>query len=181
MGLIKKIIDKIFVGKQQSKAKQVKSKCAELKTCVNYIQNIKANLGSVYKKLNYVVKSENLSFKKQNEIITEQIVNLKNLIVIFKKTLHALDATKDFFYENILLSKHKNIDKEIADFKKVYSFVGSVKSKDSLAGKLLFAKKEKNIMKKVNVVKNQCDRMKSKINNLDSILKRTQKMKDAYS
>jgi predicted nucleic acid-binding Zn-ribbon protein len=75
-----------------------------------------------------------------------------------------------------LTEQLKVLDNDIVVIEKIYLFLGSVKDDESLIGKLFYAKQKKDMKRKKYVLNNQINRLKSKLNNLNEIVTKIEKI-----
>ena len=68
------------------------------------------------------------------------------------------------------------MNKDYIVIEKIHLSLGSVKDDESLISKLLCIKKEKTIKRKKYILKNQINRLEDKLNNLNEIIARIEKI-----
>lgn len=179
MNIIKKIIDSVNFLKKKNVISKIESKCQNYLCVEKYINNTREAYDSMnfsLSKLHDAYKIPNGSFKKNNEAIENQIKALKNITLIFEKIMINIKETRICFSIDVLTEELKVLDNDLVVIEKIYLFLGSVKDDESLIGKLFYAKQKKDMKRKKYVLNNQINRLKSKLNNLNEIVTKIEKI-----
>jgi len=179
MNIIKKIIESVSGFKKNNIINKIEPKKQNYSHLEKFINNSKEAFNSMnfsLSKLNDASKIPNGCPKKNNEAIANQIKALKNITLIFKKIMINISETKNFLNINEPIKEIEILNNDFIIIEKINLFLGSVKDDESLIGKLLYAKQEKDIKRKKYVLRNQINRLKNKLNNLNEIIKRIEKI-----
>lgn len=179
MGIFNKIIESVNIFKKNNIINKTESKKQNYLHLDKFINNIKEAFNSMnfsLSKLNDASKIPNGCPKKNNEAITNQIKVLKNITLIFKKIMINISEIKNCFNVNEPIKEKEILTNDFIFIEKINLFLGSVKDDESLMGKLLYAKQEKDIKRKKYILRNQINRLKNKLNNLNEIIKRIEKI-----
>ena len=178
MSIISKIIDSINFFKKKNKEVSLQDDKKDFSILKKYIKNTKKiNVSSKALLENLKKIAVNLN-KKNNAIdaLVIQIKKLKNIAKEFENVFVILDEAKSYFYENRFVKEFKILNKDYIVIEKIYLSLGSVKDDESLISKLLCIKKEKTIKRKKYILKNQINRLEDKLNNLNEIIARIEKI-----
>ena len=178
MSIIKKIIDSINFFKKKNKEEPLQDDKKDFSILQKYIKNTKKTafcLKGLLENLNKI--AENLN-KKNNvsDALVIQIKKLKDITKEFENVFASINEAKTYFYENRFVKEFKILNKDYIIIEKIYLFLGSVKKDESLSSKLLCIQKEKTIKRKKYILKNQINRLQDKLNNLNEIIKRIEKI-----
>jgi hypothetical protein len=179
MGIFNKIIESVNVFKKNNIINKTESKKQNYLHLDKFIDNSREAFNSMnfsLSKLNDASKIPNGCPKKNNEAITNQIKVLKNITLIFKKIMINISEIKNCFNVNGPIKEKEILNNDFIVVEKINLFLGSVKEDESLIGKLLYAKQEKDIKRKKYILRNQINRFKNKLNNLNEIIKRIEKI-----
>jgi hypothetical protein len=178
MSIISKIIDSINFFKKKNKEVSLQDDKKDFSILKKYIKNTKKiNVSSKALLENLKKIAVNLN-KKNNAIdaLVIQIKKLKDIAKEFENVFVSLDEAKSYFYENRFVKEFKILNKDYIVIEKIYLSLGSVKDDESLISKLLCIKKEKTIKRKKYILKNQINRLEDKLNNLNEIIARIEKI-----
>jgi hypothetical protein len=178
MSIISKIIDSINFFKKKNKEVSLQDDKKDFSILKKYIKNTKKITVSSKALLENLKKiAVNLN-KKNNAIdaLVIQIKKLKDIAKEFENVFVSLNEAKSYFYENRFEVEFKILNKNYVIIEKIYSFVGNEKNEESLISKLLYVKKEKAIEKKKYILKNQINRLENKLNNLNEIITKIEKI-----
>jgi len=178
MSIISKIIDSINFFKKKNKEVSLQDDKKDFSILKKYIKNTKKiNVSSKALLENLKKIAVNLN-KKNNAIdaLVIQIKKLKDIAKEFENVFVILDEAKSYFYENRFVKEFKILNKDYIVIEKIYLSLGSVKDDESLISKLLCIKKEKTIKRKKYILKNQINRLEDKLNNLNEIIARIEKI-----
>ena len=180
MNIIKKIIDSINFFKKKTKEEEpLQDEKKDFSILENYIKNIKktaVSLKLLLKNINNISEDFNKKNNNVNDALLIQIRKIKNITQEFEKVFTSLNEAKTYFYDKRFEVEFKILNKDYIIIEKIYSFVGNEKDEESLISKLLYVKKEKAVEKKKYILKNQINRLDNKLNNLNEIIKRIEKV-----
>lgn len=178
MSIISKIIDSINFFKKKNKEVSLQDDKKDFSILKKYIKNTKKITVSSKALLENLKKiAVNLN-KKNNAIdaLVIQIKKLKDIAKEFENVFVSLNEAKSYFYENRFVKEFKILNKDYIVIEKIHLSLGSVKDDESLISKLLCIKKEKTIKRKKYILKNQINRLEDKLNNLNEIIARIEKI-----
>ena len=178
MSIISKIIDSINFFKKKNKEVSLQDDKKDFSILEKYIKNTKKITVSSKALLENLKKiAVNLN-KKNNAIdaLVIQIKKLKDIAKEFENVFVSLNEAKSYFYENRFVKEFKILNKDYIVIEKIHLSLGSVKDDESLISKLLCIKKEKTIKRKKYILKNQINRLEDKLNNLNEIIARIEKI-----
>jgi len=179
MNIIKKIIESVNFLKKKNVISKIESKCQNYSCIEKYMNNTREAYDSMsfsLSKLHDVYEMPNGCPKKNNEAIENQIKVLKNITLIFEKIMINIKETRNCFSVNLLTEELKVLDNDLVAIEKIYLFLGSIKDDESLIGKLFHAKQEKDMKRKKYVLNNQINRLENKLNNLNEIVTKIEKI-----
>ena len=181
MSIISKIIDSINFFKKKNKEVSLQDDKKDFSILKKYIKNTKKITVSS-KTLLENLKNIAVNINKKNNAIDAtdalviQIKKLKNIAKEFENVFVSLNEAKSYFYENRFAKEFKILNKDYIVIEKIHLSLGSVKDDESLISKLLCIKKEKTIKRKKYIMKNQINRLEDKLNNLNEIIARIEKI-----
>ena len=180
MNIIKKIIDSINFFKKKTKEEEpLQDEKKDFSILKNYIKNTKKAAGYLkvlLKNINNIAVGFNKNKNNLNDALLIQIKKIKNIALEFEKVFISLNEAKTYFYEKRFEVEFKILNKNYVIIEKIYSFFGNEKNEESLISKLLYVKKEKAIEKKKYILKNQINRLENKLNNLNEIITKIEKI-----
>ena len=170
MSIIKKIIDSVNFFKKENKKESLKDDKKDFSILENYIKA--TNKTAVY------LKDLLLSLNKNGTSyeLEIQIKKAKSIAREFEKIFTSLNKAKDYFHEKKLSEELKILNKDYVVIQKIYLFVVNEKDEESLISKLISVKKEKTLKRKKYILKNQINRLDDKLNNLNKLIKRIEKI-----
>ena len=178
MSIISKIIDSINFFKKKNKEVSLQDDKKDFSILKKYIKNTKKIIISS-KALLENLKNIAVNLNKKNNAIDALVIQIKKLKDIareFENVFVSLNEAKSYFYENRFVKEFKILNKDYIVIEKIHLSLGSVKDDESLISKLLCIKKEKTIKRKKYILKNQINRLEDKLNNLNEIIARIEKI-----
>jgi hypothetical protein len=180
MSIIKKIIDLISFSKNKNKEEEpLQDNKKDFSILENYIKNINktaVSLKLLLENINNILENFNKKNNNVNDTLLIQIRKIKNIAQEFEKVFTSINEAKTYFYDKRFEGEFKILNKDYIIIEKIYSFVGNEKDEESLISKLLYVKKEKAVKKKKYILKNQINRLENKLNNLNEIITRIEKI-----
>ena len=180
MSIIKKIIDSInFFKKENKEEEHLQDNKKDFSILENYIKNIKktaVSLKLLLENINNISEDFNKKNNNVNDALLIQIRKIKNIAQEFEKVFKSLNEAKTYFYDQRFEGEFKILNKDYIIIEKIYSFVGNEKDEESLISKLLYVKKEKVVKKKKYILKNQINRLENKLNNLNELIAKIEKI-----